>query len=91
MMLGHSNAQTTERYLHGLDGRQQALFSKYKDGSLKTSNTRQPDRNKEEQGQDTQQTLEQCMGSFSPEQQKAFVEILAKIASVGNQKHSAEL
>lgn len=30
-MLGHSNAQTTERYIHGLDGQLGNLFAKYKD------------------------------------------------------------
>ncbi|MDR2336486.1 MAG: tyrosine-type recombinase/integrase [Candidatus Nomurabacteria bacterium] len=29
-MLGHSNAQTTERYIHGLDGQLKNLFAKYK-------------------------------------------------------------
>lgn len=29
-MLGHSNAQTTERYIHGLDGQLANLFDKYK-------------------------------------------------------------
>lgn len=35
IMLGHANAQTTERYLHGLEGQCRALFAKYKDRSLK--------------------------------------------------------
>lgn len=30
-MLGHSNAETTERYIHGLDGQLEPLFGKYKD------------------------------------------------------------
>jgi site-specific recombinase XerD len=29
-MLGHSNSQTTERYIHGLDGQLENLFDKYK-------------------------------------------------------------
>ena len=31
LMLGHSNAATTQRYIHGLDGQLQNLFDKYKD------------------------------------------------------------
>jgi site-specific recombinase XerD len=30
-MLGHSNAETTQRYIHGLDGQLENLFAKYKD------------------------------------------------------------
>jgi site-specific recombinase XerD len=29
-MLGHSNAETTQRYIHGLDGQLENLFTKYK-------------------------------------------------------------
>lgn len=36
MMLGHSNAQTTERYLHGLDGSRRTLFEKYKGDLART-------------------------------------------------------
>lgn len=33
-MLGHSNAETTQRYIHGLDGQLENLFAKYKDTGL---------------------------------------------------------
>lgn len=33
-MMGHSNAETTQRYLHGLDGRLESFFLKYKDKEL---------------------------------------------------------
>lgn len=33
-MLGHSNAETTQRYIHGLDGQLENLFAKYKDREL---------------------------------------------------------
>lgn len=36
IMLGHASAQTTERYLHGLEGQCRSLFAKYKDQSLET-------------------------------------------------------
>lgn len=33
-MLGHANAQTTERYSHGFDGQLQGLFNKYRENSF---------------------------------------------------------
>jgi integrase/recombinase XerC len=36
-MMGHSNATTTQRYLHGLDGQLESLFAKYS-GSASTKN-----------------------------------------------------
>lgn len=35
-MLGHANAQTTERYSHGFDGQLQGLFSKYRENHFAT-------------------------------------------------------
>ncbi|MDL2235438.1 tyrosine-type recombinase/integrase [Christensenellaceae bacterium OttesenSCG-928-L17] len=42
-MLGHSNAETTQRYIHGLDGKLGSLFEKYKDGG-NPEKTDAPDR-----------------------------------------------
>lgn len=95
MMLGHSNAQTTERYLHGLDGRQQALFSKYKDSSLKTPgitpSARLKAETREKREKETEQSFERCMDDFSPEQQKIFMELIARISELGAKQRTANM
>ncbi len=95
MMLGHSNAQTTERYLHGLDGRQQALFSKYKDSSLKTPgitpSARLKAETREKREKETKQSFERCMDDFSPEQQKIFMELIARISELGAKQRTANM
>lgn len=42
MMLGHSNAETTQRYLHGLDGKLGSLFEKYQRDETNFASVNQP-------------------------------------------------
>lgn len=41
-MLGHSNAETTQRYLHGLEGHLQNIFDQYKFGIVETPTVVKP-------------------------------------------------
>ncbi len=95
MMLGHANAQTTERYLHGLDGRQQALFSKYKDSSLKVPGIAPSAHLKietdEKREREAQQSFERCIKDFSPEQQKIFIEMLVRLSELGEKQRTATM
>lgn len=84
MMLGHSNAQTTERYLHGLDGRQQALFSKYKDNSLAVpdiaSSAYLKTEVKEKHEKESRSMFEKWISRLSPEQKEAFADLFTRMA-----------
>ena len=84
MMLGHSNAQTTERYLHGLDGRQQALFSKYKDSSLQVPGITPSAYLKAEaeakREKESRQMFDKWVSNLSPEQKEAFVDFFTRMA-----------
>ena len=84
MMLGHSNAQTTERYLHGLDGRQQALFSKYKDSSLQipgiTPSAYLKAEAEEKREKESRQMFDKWVSNLSPEQKEAFVDFFTRMA-----------